>query len=547
MRLILLFCFITSIAFSQSEESYFHALSPHPYFSSIEEAIKQKDEVYNLDLRKQNLKQFPEEILSFKNLQILFLDSNQIKKIPEEINQLSKLKVLGLGHNQIKKVPFQVGRLYDLRLLYLNSNHIQELPVEIFDLEKLEGLYLEKNELTVIPKEIEKLKQLKLLWYTDNKIEVLPKELGQLKFLKSFAATNNLIKRIPDELFNATELEKLFLSQNQISKIPENIYQLKKLNTLLLDFNAIKELPTSIGSLQQLKTMYLSDNLITEIPNQIGNLKQIDFLALSNNKLKTLPNEIGNLQKLKTLALRNNPLDSIPTSIIHCSQLTELFLNGVIFKNYPSFIYDLELKNVKVVGLICAVEYKEISEEIRKIDGNYYYPKLLRYYLALDYPLTTSEYRYLYYGYVFHKNYQPLEPSKDETQFFEYIKTDKVADAIKLGYTLLENEPANLDVVANLSNLLLISGNPSKCNVLKQHYFGLLSAIESSGDGLQNENAFHLIFPKDQYQILFSRGLEKTKSDLETLTEKVIVKTPNSYNIEALYFDISYPISFGVK
>lgn len=547
MRLFILLCFITNILIAQSEESYFDALSPHPYFSDIDEALKQKDEVYNLDLRKQNLKQFPQEILSFKNLQILFLDSNQIKKIPEEISQLSKLKVLGLGHNQIKKVPLQVGRLYDLKLLYLNSNNIQELPLEIFDLEKLEGLYLEKNELTTIPKEISKLKQLKLLWYTDNKIEVLPKELGELNLLKSFAITNNLIKRIPDELFNATELEKLFLSQNQISKIPENIYQLKKLNTLLLDFNTIKEIPTSIGSLQQLKTMYLSDNLITEIPEQIGNLKQLQFLALSNNKLKTLPNKIGDLQSLKTLALRNNSLDSIPSSIVHCNKLNELYLNGVIFKNYPSFIYDLELKNVKVVGLICPVDYKEISQEVRQIDGNYYYPKLLRYYLALDYPLTTSEYRYLYYGYVFHKNYQPLEPTKDEMKFFEYIKTDKVADAIKLGMVLLENEPANLDVVANLSNLFLISGNPSKCNVLKQHYFGLLSAIESSGTGLSKESNFNLIFPKDQYQILFSRGLEKTKSDLEILTEKVEVKTPNSYNIEALFFDISYPLSFGVK
>ncbi|SFC61124.1 leucine-rich repeat domain-containing protein [Flavobacterium phragmitis] len=70
-------------------------------FYSLDQAKLKSELVIELDLSKQQLKTFPEEILHFKNLKFLILSHNEISDIPNEINKLQKLVGLDLSNNPI--------------------------------------------------------------------------------------------------------------------------------------------------------------------------------------------------------------------------------------------------------------------------------------------------------------------------------------------------------------------------------------------------------------------------------------------------------------
>lgn len=73
-------------------------------FYDLEQAKLKPELVLELDLSKNKLVLFPEEILKFKNLKFLILSHNQITEVPNEINKLSKLIGLDLSNNPISDV-----------------------------------------------------------------------------------------------------------------------------------------------------------------------------------------------------------------------------------------------------------------------------------------------------------------------------------------------------------------------------------------------------------------------------------------------------------
>lgn len=78
-----------------------------------------------------------------------------IQLIPlKEIFQLVALKTLDLRHNNLKRIPLDIIHLKNLENLDLSHNGLEELPKEIGLLPSLKTLYLLNNKLRSIPKEI---------------------------------------------------------------------------------------------------------------------------------------------------------------------------------------------------------------------------------------------------------------------------------------------------------------------------------------------------------------------------------------------------------
>ena len=144
--------FIINSAFSQVPDSTF-------IYTNLEEALKEPDKVYNLDLSKKKLNEFPMEILKFTNLRTLKLYKNRIDSIPNEISQLKNLRELNVGLNDLTKFNVNICQLTNLEKLVLNQNEIEEIPVEIKNLSKLVHLDMWDNNLFVIPDEIGELKE----------------------------------------------------------------------------------------------------------------------------------------------------------------------------------------------------------------------------------------------------------------------------------------------------------------------------------------------------------------------------------------------------
>ncbi|MBL4703320.1 MAG: leucine-rich repeat domain-containing protein [Flavobacteriales bacterium] len=132
-------------------------------YKSLESALKHPDKVYKLKLERLKLKEFPEAILTFKNLQILSLSKNKIKEIPEAISQLKYLQEVDFGKNKVVEFPEGLTQCIHLRKLVFSQNLLQALPAKIGDLKNLEYLDLWSNDLGIYPDEMSQLTSLKEL------------------------------------------------------------------------------------------------------------------------------------------------------------------------------------------------------------------------------------------------------------------------------------------------------------------------------------------------------------------------------------------------
>jgi len=182
-------------------------------YTSIEEALKNPEKVYNLNLSNQNNVVVPKEAWAkFTNLETLSFKNDHLKEIPQEIGDLPNLKVLDLSGNDFTALPQSLRKLNHLEELYLNeeknlflnpNNQVLNLPLN------LKILHLENDDLKKLPTEIYELKKLEQLFLNDNNFNEIPKEMNSLKKLKQLDFHNN---KIPQQL--QQQQEALILNQN---------------------------------------------------------------------------------------------------------------------------------------------------------------------------------------------------------------------------------------------------------------------------------------------------------------------------------------------
>jgi len=115
-------------------------------YTDLSEALVNPDSVYKLSLTKQDLDEFPLEILLFKNLQILNLSRNKIDSLPPEIGYLQNLQELNLMANRLNELPRTMGELQNLRSLYLSRNRLHMFPPEMRSLQGLKFMDITYND-----------------------------------------------------------------------------------------------------------------------------------------------------------------------------------------------------------------------------------------------------------------------------------------------------------------------------------------------------------------------------------------------------------------
>lgn len=149
----LLFIILLLPFFCISQEN----LSNEYVFTSLDEAMRQPDDVKVLQLKRKRLNGIPPEVYTFKNLKYLDLSSNRIKIIPERLSRLTQLEVLILSNNRIDNIPESIGDMKNLIKLDLSRNNLFELPRTIGDLIYLKELILWTNNIYSLPYEISRL------------------------------------------------------------------------------------------------------------------------------------------------------------------------------------------------------------------------------------------------------------------------------------------------------------------------------------------------------------------------------------------------------
>jgi len=228
------------------------------YVSRLIENAKNEQNEY-LDLRKLDLFEFPEKVLSFTWVKELDLssdyiinnrsalideefwwevsfDNNAIASLPENIVKLRMLETLKLNQIELQQLPNNIGNLPNLKVLELRNNLLSKLPKGFEKLNNLEYLDLSFNLFEKFPDEILGCKNLKYLNIGSNKIKSIPPEIETLSRLENFDFSNFNIKHAFPET-----IERFELCNNTISKLPAEIANLSKLENVGFEWNPLDE------------------------------------------------------------------------------------------------------------------------------------------------------------------------------------------------------------------------------------------------------------------------------------------------------------------
>jgi len=155
-------------------------------------------------------------------------------------------------------------------------------------------------------------------------------------------------------------------------------------------------------------------------------------------------------------------------------------------------------------------DYDLIKLEIQDSVSIFYYPQLMGRMVSFDTTLNVEDYKYLYYGYLFQKDFEPFMTTFNEDKLLE-LRQREVLDTIKifdLANHLIADFPFDLNSLRILRIYYRIKGDSVMSRNLKNRYFGILEAIYSSGDGSSKETAIHVISVNHELEILRQKKLK---------------------------------------
>jgi Leucine-rich repeat (LRR) protein len=200
--LILVFAFLFINAKGQSS---IDSLQLNKEFINLEEALKNPENVYRLNLSEQEIEIADTIWSKFTNLQYLSLKNDHLKQIPDGLGNLKTLKVLDLSGNDFKVLPPSFSNLINLEELFINDDKYFRLDKNIPILSKLPNLktlHLENDGLKSLPKNTSNLIHIESLYLNNNEFKELPKELNGLDSLKYIDFHDNKFNLPPQEIKN---------------------------------------------------------------------------------------------------------------------------------------------------------------------------------------------------------------------------------------------------------------------------------------------------------------------------------------------------------
>jgi Leucine-rich repeat (LRR) protein len=191
LNLAIWILFSTSLSAQKTDEK-----ATSKTYNSIEEALRNPENVFRLNLSDQKVLLTNEDWKKFTNLEYLNLKNDHLKEIPAGITSLKSLKIIDLSGNDFSELPASFTNLINLEEIYLNEEKNIDLPKSLSllsSLPKLKTLHLENDNLSILPSEIYKLNNLENLYLNDNNFKKIP-ALDALNHLKYLDLKNNQIK-----------------------------------------------------------------------------------------------------------------------------------------------------------------------------------------------------------------------------------------------------------------------------------------------------------------------------------------------------------------
>jgi leucine-rich repeat protein SHOC2 len=383
-RLLFIFILLTA-AFTGTTQDWRY-LKGKKLFTSLDEALNNPTEVYNLALTGSDL--YHRDFSGIKNmvhLHFLSLNDAGLEQLPDDLfDRLTELRTLSMSGNKFTRLPEQIRKLKKLEYLVMYDNELDSIPDWIGELELLDNLILPRNKIRYLSPAIGNLKRLNYLSMGGNELPSIPDEIGLLSVLEYLDFGSNKLTAVPSSIVNLGRLITLGLSDNPIRILPEKMDGLLSLQNLQLSKTSIMKLPASVGRLNRLKELYLDhnqqldlsglsalpdsletlhisktkpgeipdcirtcgmlenleaeENQYKELPVWFKELDNLQWILLDENKLTFLPEWVCAFKKLTILRVSNNPIDTIPPCLFSLPELEGLSFYGTVIRHIPGSI-----------------------------------------------------------------------------------------------------------------------------------------------------------------------------------------------------------------
>lgn len=155
-----------------------------------------------------------------------------------------------------------------------------------------------------------------------------------------------------------------------------------------------------------------------------------------------------------------------------------------------------------------APDLEKIRADVNNPDSRYYYSELMKRYEVYDTTrLTLDDYRHLYLGAMYQEDYNPYRKSeyRDRIQELYYRpghSRTELDSIIAYAELSLADDPFDLEQINYLIYALKGRGKLNKAAIWQYRLNHLLQAIVSTGTGLDEENAWYVINPRHEYNIV---------------------------------------------
>lgn len=177
-------------------------------------------------------------------------------------------------------------------------------------------------------------------------------------------------------------------------------------------------------------------------------------------------------------------------------------------------------------------------------NSKFYYPTLLKKFMANDTVMNDEDFQYFYYGTLFQEDYDPyrqqgnpetmatLAPLFNKKQWSRAERKQILDFAME---TLADN-PVNLRQLTNRIFVYEQNGKYDLAKIWQNKLNHLLLVISSSGTGADPENAWIVVYPQDEYDFLNLSGITVKEAKFQEPYYDYILVNPKTANSPTGYY-----------
>lgn len=197
-------------------------------------------------------------------------------------------------------------------------------------------------------------------------------------------------------------------------------------------------------------------------------------------------------------------------------------------------------------------DLEKIKEATLNPSSPFYFPKLMAKYTRNDTTMTNEEYRNFYLGYMFQEDYDPYRTSPysgvtDELRQKASHSKEEIDTIRKYAELTLRDNPFDLRQMSFLVHVLKEKRKDMSAKIWEYRLEHLLGAIKSTGTGENEENAWYVIYPMHEYDMVQLLGYEATDAAFIEPGYDYLTVEPDPETAKRLRDKVAKGFYFNVK